>query len=217
MGEVPRNPPIVTPPIRLAVCVSGEGTTLQNLIDRIKSRKLKAEIVQVVASRPRIGAIARAEAARIPLALANRNARGRTDFSASIFEPIRHSKADLVILGGFLSLLYIPPDYKGRVINVHPSLIPAFCGEGYYGSKVHKAVIDSGVRVSGCSIHFADDNYDSGPIIQQCPVPVREDDTPESLAARIFEEECKALPEAITMYSQGRLRIEGRRVRIAPR
>jgi phosphoribosylglycinamide formyltransferase 1 len=217
MGEVPRNTPIVDPPIRLAVCVSGEGTTLQNLIDRIRARKLKAEIVQVIASRPRIGAIARAGAARIPLALANRNARGRTEFSASVFEPIRHSKADLVILGGFLSLLYIPIEYKGRVINVHPSLIPAFCGEGYYGSKVHKAVIDSGVKFSGCTIHFADDTYDSGPIIQQCIVPVLEDDTAETLAARVFEEECKALPEAITMYAQGRLKVEGRRVRIAAR
>src|SRR5262245_50559323 len=130
MGEAPRDPPIVTPPIRLAVCVSGEGTTLQNLIDQIRARRLKAEIVQVVASRPRIGAIARAGAARLPLALANRNARSRTEFSTSVFEPIRHSKADLVILGGFLSLLYIPPEYKGRVINVHPALIPAFCGEG---------------------------------------------------------------------------------------
>src|SRR5437762_3596370 len=102
MADAPRNPPIVNPPIRLAVCVSGEGTTLQNLIDQIRARRLSAEIVQVVASRPRIGAIARAEAAGIPLALANRNARSRTEFSASVFEPIRHSKADLVILGGFL-------------------------------------------------------------------------------------------------------------------
>ena len=108
MAEAPRNPPIADPPIRLAVCVSGEGTTLQNLIDRIRSRRLKAEIVQVVASRPRIGAIARAEAAGIPLALANYNARSRTEFSTSVFEPIRHSKADLVILAGFLSLLQNP-------------------------------------------------------------------------------------------------------------
>src|SRR5437773_6053035 len=117
MGEVPRNPPILNPPIRLAVCVSGGGTTLQNLIDQIRSRRLRAEIVHVIASRPRIGAIARAEAAQIPLALANRNARSRTEFSASVFEPIRHSKADLVILGGFLSLLNIPAEYKGRVLN----------------------------------------------------------------------------------------------------
>ncbi len=216
MAHVPRKPPIVDPPIRLAVCVSGEGTTLQNLIDRIRSRKLNAQIVQAVASRPRIGAIARAEAAGIPMALANRNARSRTEFSASVFDPIRHSQADLVILAGFLSLLYIPPEYKGRVLNVHPSLIPAFSGEGFYGSKVHKAVLESGVKVSGCTVHLADDAYDNGPIILQRVVPVQDDDTPDTLAARIFQEECKALPEAITLYAEGRLRIEGRRVRIAP-
>ena len=217
MAEAPRDPPIVNPPIRLAVCVSGEGTTLQNLIDQIRSRRLNAQIVQVVASRPRIGAIARAEAAGIPLALANRNARSRTDFSASVFDPIRHSKADLVILAGFLSLVYIPPEYKGRVLNVHPSLIPAFSGEGYYGSKVHKAVLEYGAKFSGCTVHFADDAYDNGPIVTQRVVPVQEDDTPETLAARVFQEECKALPEAIAMYAQGRLRLEGRRIRIAPR
>jgi phosphoribosylglycinamide formyltransferase-1 len=214
MAESPRNPPIVNPPIRLAVCVSGEGTTLQNLIDLIRTRRLNAQIVQVVASRPRIGAIARAEAARLPLALANRNARTRTEFSNSVFEPIRHSKADLVILGGFLSLLNIPPDYKGRVMNVHPSLIPAFCGEGYYGTKVHRAVLDSGVKFTGCSVHFADETYDNGPIIIQRLVPVLDDDTVESLAARVFQEECKALPEAISLYAENRMRVEGRRVRI---
>src|ERR1700722_14173588 len=101
MAQRLRNPPITASPIRVAVCVSGEGTTLQNLIDRIKSRKLRAEIVQVVASRPRIGAIARAEAARIPLALANYNTRSKTEFAASVFGPIRHAKADLVVLAGF--------------------------------------------------------------------------------------------------------------------
>jgi phosphoribosylglycinamide formyltransferase-1 len=217
MAHPPRNPPIIDPPIRLAVCVSGEGTTLQNLIDQIRSRKLNAQIVQVVASRPRIGAIGRAEAVGIPLALANRNARSRTEFSASVFDPIRHSEADLVVLAGFLSLLYIPPEYKGRVLNVHPSLIPAFSGEGYYGSRVHKAVLESGVKFSGCTVHLADDAYDNGPIISQRMVPVQEDDTPETLAARVFQEECKALPEAIALYAQGRLRIDGRCVRIAPR
>ncbi len=132
MVDVPRDPPITAPPIRLAVCVSGEGTTLQNLIDQIKKRRLKAEVVQVVASRPRIGAIARAEAAKIPLALANYNSRSKTEFSASVFEPIRHAKADLVILAGFLSLLKIPPDYRSRVINVHPSLIPGASGCARY-------------------------------------------------------------------------------------
>jgi phosphoribosylglycinamide formyltransferase 1 len=217
MSEAPRNPPIAVPPIRLAVCVSGEGTTLQNLIDQIRARRLKAELVQVVASRPRIGAIARAEAAGIPLALASYNARSRSEFSTSVFEPIRHSKADLVILAGFLALINIPPDYKGRVINIHPSLIPSFCGKGYYGSKVHKAVLAMGAKVSGCTIHFADDDYDNGPIIAQRAVPVLEDDTLESLAARVFNEECKALPEVITLYAEGRLKLQGQRVHVAPR
>ena len=214
MAFVPRKPPIVDPPIRLAVCVSGGGTTLQNLIDHIRSRRLNAQIVQVVASRPRIRAIARAEAVGIPLALANRNARSRTEFSASVFDPIRHNKADLVVLGGFLSLVEIPPDYQGRVINVHPALIPAFCGKGFHGPAVHRAVIESGVKVSGCTVHFADATYDTGPIIAQRTVPVLENDTPEALAARVFKQECQALPEAIALYADGRLRVDGRRVRV---
>jgi phosphoribosylglycinamide formyltransferase-1 len=216
MENAPRDPPISNPPIRLAVCVSGEGTTLQNLIDRIRSRRLRAELVQVVANRPRIGAIARAEAAGIPLALANRNAKSISEFSSSVFGPIRHSKADLVILGGFLALLKIPPDYKGRVLNVHPALIPAFCGQGYYGSRVHKAALATGVKVSGCTVHFADDSYDNGPIIAQRTVDVLDDDTVETLAARVFKEECQALPEVITLYAAGRIKLDGRRVRISP-
>ncbi len=216
MDFAPRTPPIFDPPIRLAVCVSGGGTTLQNLIDLIRARRLNAQIVQVVASRPRIGAIARAEAVSIPLSLASQTAHSSAEFSASVFDPIRHSRADLVVLGGFLALVKIPRDYKGRVINVHPSLIPAFCGKGYYGAKVHQAVIESGARVSGCTVHFADEVYDSGPIISQRTVPVHDDDTTESLAARVFVEECKALPEAIEHYAAGRLRVEGRRVFVLP-
>jgi phosphoribosylglycinamide formyltransferase-1 len=201
----------------LAVCVSGEGTTLQNLIDQIRLRRLKAEVVQVVASRPRIGAIARAEAARIPLALASYHARSRTEFSNSVFEPIRHSNADLVVLAGFLALVKIPPEYKGRVLNIHPALVPSFCGKGYYGSKVHQAVLDAGVKISGCTVHFADDSYDTGPIITQHAVPVLDDDTVDTLSGRVFKEECKALPAAIALYAEGRLKVQGRRVRVAPR
>ncbi|MFO0889142.1 MAG: phosphoribosylglycinamide formyltransferase [Isosphaeraceae bacterium] len=214
MGSSPRTPPISDPPIRLAVCVSGGGTTLQNLIDLIRARRLDAQIVQVVASRPRIAAIPRAEAAGIPLALMNRSPKSHAELSASVFDPIRHARADLVIFGGFLALVKIPDDYRGRVINVHPALIPAFCGQGFYGSKVHQAVLEAGVKVSGCTVHFADDTYDTGPIILQRAVPVLEDDTPETLAARIFKEECRALPEAIELYGAGRLRIDGRRVRV---
>jgi phosphoribosylglycinamide formyltransferase 1 len=215
MADSPRDPPITDPPIRLAVCVSGGGTTLQNLIDQIRAGQLRAEIVQVVASKPRIGAIERADAARIPLALAPRKvAKSLADFSTSVFAPIRHRKADLVILGGFLSLVEIPPDYHHRVINIHPALIPAFAGQGFHGRAVHQAAIEAGVKVSGCTVHFADASYDTGPIILQRTVPVLDDDTPETLAARVFQAECQALPEAIALYAAGRLKVEGRRVRI---
>ncbi len=215
MADSPRDPPINTPPIRLAVCVSGGGSTLQNLIDLIRVGKLHASIVQVVASRPKIGAIPRAEAARIPLALASRSAsQSRAAFSSSVFNPIRHNNADLVVLGGFLSLVDIPADYHGRIINVHPSLIPAFSGKGFHGSAVHQAVLDTGVKVTGCTVHFADDTYDTGPIILQRTVPVLDDDTADTLAARVFKAECQAVPEAISLYAAGRLKIEGRRVRI---
>ncbi len=217
MADAPRDPPIVNPPVRLAVCVSGGGTTLQNLIDLIRAKKLQAQIVQVVASRPRIDAIPRAEAAGIPLALANRGAKNLAEFSKSVFDPIRHSKADLVVLGGFLSLVEIPSDFHGKVMNVHPSLIPAFSGQGFHGLAVHKAVIETGVKVSGCTVHFADASYDTGPIILQRTVPVLDDDTPETLAARVFKAECQALPEAIALYADGRLKVEGRRVKVLDR
>jgi phosphoribosylglycinamide formyltransferase-1 len=215
MSDAPRDPPILDPPIRLAVCVSGGGTTLQNLIDRIGDGGFRATIVRVVASRPGIGAIARAEAAGIPVAVADRKAaRGLAEFSARVFDPIRRDGADLVVLGGFLSLVAIPPDYRGRVLNIHPSLIPAFCGQGYHGAAVHQAVLDVGAKVTGCTVHFADDTYDTGPIIVQRPVLVREYDTAATLAARVAEAESQALPEAIGLYAEGRLLVEGRRVRV---
>ena len=214
MPDLPRDPPILDPPIRLAVCVSGGGTTLQNLIDLIKAGRLDATIVQVIASKPGIGAIPRAEAAGLPVSVATRGKGDLAAFSASVFDPIRSRRADLVILAGFLALVQIPDDYIGRVINIHPSIIPAFCGRGFHGRAVHRAALDTGVKVSGCTVHFADATYDTGPIILQRVVPVEDDDTPETLAARVFQAECHALPEAISLYARGRLRVEGRRVRV---
>ncbi len=213
---LPRNPPLApdAPPIRLAVCVSGSGTTLQNLIDQIAAGTLRAEIVQVVASKPGIGAIKRAEAVGIPVAVISRPGfQTLAEFSAGVFDPIRQARADLVILGGFLNLIEIPSDFEHRVINIHPALIPSFCGKGYHGMVVHQDAIATGVKVSGCTVHFADATYDTGPIILQETVPVLDDDTPEILAARVFAAECQALPEAIRLYAAGLLHIEGRRVR----
>jgi len=204
------------PPIRLAVCVSGGGTTLQNLVDRITAGLLAAEVVQVVAGKPGIGAIIRAESAGLPVAVEARSGRSVADHSAAIFGRIRDARADLVVLGGFLSLLQIPDDYRGRVINVHPSLIPAFSGKGFHGSHIHQAAIEWGVKLSGCTVHFVDATYDTGPIIFQLPVPVLATDTAATLAARVAEAEREALPEAIALYAAGKLRIDGRRVVILP-
>ncbi|MDR3620773.1 MAG: phosphoribosylglycinamide formyltransferase [Paludisphaera borealis] len=203
-------------PIRLAVCASGGGTSLQNLLDRIAAGQLDAEVVQVVASRPNIGAIARAEKAGIPVAVAVSSKHAPAEYTAAVFDPIRANKADLVLFAGFLALVDIPADYEGRVMNIHPALIPSFCGKGYYGQRVHQAAIDYGVKVSGCTVHFADDTYDTGPIILQRSVPVLETDDAHALAARVFEAECQALPEAVALFAAGRLKIEGRRVRILP-
>jgi len=136
------------------------------------------------------------------------------EFSRRIFEYCRRANADLVCLAGFLQLVQVPVDYLGRVMNIHPALIPAFCGKGYYGHRVHEAVLASGAKVSGCTVHFADNEYDHGPIIVQRTVPVLDDDTAETLAHRVFVEECEAYPEAIRLFAESRLRIEGKRVRI---
>jgi len=213
--SVPRTPPFDDnqKPIRLAVCVSGGGTTLQNLIDQIQAGKLHAQISVVIADRPGIGAIQKAETAGLPAAVITKAGLDRAEFSRQVFDAITAHKTDLVILGGFLSLLPIAPAFHHKVMNIHPSLIPAFCGRGFHGEAVHRAALETGVKVSGCTVHFADDTYDTGPIIVQKVVPVVDDDTPSSLAARVFDAECEALPEAIELYRAGRLQVEGRRVR----
>jgi formyltetrahydrofolate-dependent phosphoribosylglycinamide formyltransferase len=202
-------------PIRLAVLISGGGTTLQNLLDRIADGRLRARVVLVVASRADAFGLERTRRAGVPTVVVNRKETGSLEaFSGQIFAACRDAGADLVCLGGFLQLVKVPDDFFGRVMNVHPALIPAFCGKGYFGHHVHEAVLAAGAKVSGCTVHFADNQYDHGPIILQRTVPVRDDDTPETLAARVFAEECDAYPEAIRLFAEGRLRVEGRRVRI---
>lgn len=209
---IPRDPPILAPAIRLAVCVSGGGTSLQNLIDRTAQGRLDASITRVISSRSDAGAIARANAAGIPVTVVERKGQSREAFSTRVFGAVRGADADLVVLAGFLALVTIPPEYAMRVINIHPSLIPAFCGKGFHGAAVHTAVIQSGVKLTGCTVHFADNTYDTGPIISQRAVAVHDSDTPALLAARVFEAECEALPAAISQYARGVLRVEGRRV-----
>lgn len=202
-------------PIRLAVLISGNGTTLQNLIDSIAEGRLRARIVFVVSNFADAYGLTRAERAGVPSAVVERKeCASAADFSKRIFALCRGAGANLVCMAGFLQLLHIPEDFRWKVMNIHPSLIPAFCGQGYYGPHVHEAVLAHGVKVSGCTVHFADNVYDHGPIILQRTVPVLDADTPETLAARIFEEERLAYPEAIRLFAEGRLHVDGRLVRI---
>ena len=212
---MPRTPPIADPPVRLGVLISGSGTTLENFIGEIRAGRLRAEIAVVVASRPGIRGIDVAREAELAVEVVPRKGFDRVEaFSDAVFAALRAADADLVCMAGFLSLVTIPDDYAGRVLNIHPALLPEFGGEGYYGRRVHEAVLASGAAQSGCTVHFADNAYDHGPIVLQRRVPVEPGDTPEALAARIFQEECRAYPEAIRLYAEGRLRVEGPCVRI---
>lgn len=203
------------PPLRLAVLLSGSGTTLQNFLDRIAAGRLDARVVVVVSNKPGVHGLERARLAGIPAFVVDRKQCASVEeFSRQIFEHCRRCDAQLVCLAGFLQLIRVPDDFRNRVINIHPALIPAFCGKGMYGHHVHEAVLAAGAKVSGCTVHFADNQYDHGPIIVQRSVPVRDDDTPDTLAARVFEHECEAYPEAIRLFAEGRLRVEGRRVRV---
>ncbi len=201
-------------PLRLGVLISGGGTTLQNLADAIDTGALSATIATVIASSACTGAQrARGRGLRTSVI-----ARGQFvsvgEFSAAVFDELVRREVDLVVLAGFLSLLQIPAEFSGRVMNIHPSLIPAFCGQGFYGHKVHEAAVARGVKVSGCTVHFADNEYDHGPIIVQRAVQVPDGTTPEDLAALVFEAEKQAYPEAIQLYAEGRLKINGRRVSV---
>jgi phosphoribosylglycinamide formyltransferase-1 len=200
-------------PVKLAVLVSGSGTTLQNLIDQIAAGTLLAEISVVIGSRPGLKGLARATGAAIPqLAVDRKSFANVSDFSVEVFRNIDQAEVDLICLAGWLCLLDIPDRYAGRIINIHPSLLPAFGGKGMFGQKVHQAVLDHGCKITGCTVHFVDQAYDNGPIILQRTCPVEQYDTAASLAERVFEQEKFALPEAIRLFQQKRLRFEGRRV-----
>lgn len=203
--------------LRLVVLISGGGTTLRNLIEKIAAGRLRAEIVLVISSSPAARGRQYADQARLHYEVVDPKGFASTeDFSAAVFQRVRAADADLVVMGGFLKRLVIPPDFANRVTNIHPGLIPAFCGQGFYGHHVHQAVLDYGAKVSGCTVHFADNQYDHGPVILQRAVPVLDDDTADTLAARIFQAECEAYPEALQLIADGRVCVEGRRVRVRP-
>ena len=202
--------------LRVAVLLSGSGTSLQNLIDRAAKGELDVEIVAVLASRSSAFGLERARRHDIPAhAVERRSFTGERAFNDALHRILERYEPDLLVFAGFLSRFELC-HYSGRAMNIHPALVPAFSGKGFYGDRVHRAVLESGVKVTGVTVHFMDDEYDTGPIILQRAVPVLDDDTHETLAARVLETERALYPEAIQLYAEGRLRIEGRRVRILP-
>jgi formyltetrahydrofolate-dependent phosphoribosylglycinamide formyltransferase len=203
-------------PLRLGVLLSGGGRTLMNILKEVREGRLPAEVAVVVASRQCKG-IDRAKAAGLDVRLIPyKEMPDVPAYSRRIVEVLDESRVDLVLQAGFLSLWQVPPRYEGRVMNIHPALLPSFGGHGMYGHHVHEAVLARGCKVSGCTVHFVTNEYDAGPVIVQWCVPVLEGDTADSLAERVFEQECVAYPEAIRLFAEGRLRIEGKVVRVAP-
>lgn len=214
-GDLPGGAAPATKQLALAVLVGGGGTTLANLLDRIADRSLHASVNLVIGSRPGLLGVERAARAGVANVVIERGAFTDIEsYSTELFARIEKAGVDLVVLGGWLSLLAIPEHWAGRVMNIHPSLLPSFGGKGMFGARVHEAVIASGCKVSGCTVHFVDNTYDTGPIILQRPCEVRPGDIAKTLAARVFDQECAAYPEAIRLYQRGQLRVDGRVVHI---
>ena len=210
----------MTEKIRIAVLVSGGGTNLQALIDAQQAGEIPdGEIALVVSNKTGAYALERAAKAGIPAVTVTKKANGGTQegFEQALLAVLKENRIDLVILAGFLAILSagFTRAYNDRIINVHPSLIPSFCGKGFYGLHVHEAALAYGVKLSGATVHFVSEECDGGPIIAQKAVPVLEGDTPETLQRRIMEEaEWKLLPEAVALFCAGRITVEGRNVHI---
>jgi phosphoribosylglycinamide formyltransferase 1 len=199
----------------IAVLISGGGTTLRNLLEKIEADELPVEVRLVISSNRDARGLQYAADAGIPTVVVEKSAATSAEaFSEAVFGACRRADVKYVVMGGFLKHVLIPPDFENRVINIHPALIPAFCGRGMYGLRVHQAVLDYGVKLTGCTVHFVDNQYDHGPIILQKAVEVLPSDSPESLQARVFEAECEAYPQALRMLASGRVKVMGRRVSI---
>jgi len=202
-------------PLRVAVLLSGSGTSLENLFEHIDAG-LPAEVVCVVSSKKSAFGLERAERRGVPaIAVPRREYADGSAFNDALHEALAPYEPDLVCLLGFLSIFELRGRYEGRCLNVHPALIPAFSGKGFYGHHVHEAVLEKGVKVTGATVHYASEEYDEGPILLQGVVEVRDDDTPDSLAARVQAKARELVPAAIRLIAEGRVTIEDGRTRIA--
>jgi formyltetrahydrofolate-dependent phosphoribosylglycinamide formyltransferase len=202
-------------PVRLGVLISGGGTTLMNILEYIKQGRLNAEVAVVISSRSTVTGVEKAKNAGLNVQIIRTKDHPDIDqFSRRIEEELVAANVDLVIQGGWLCLWKIPPQYENRVMNIHPALLPSFGGKGMWGHHVHEAVLAAGCKISGCTVHFCTNEYDKGAIIVQRCCEVREDDTPETLAARVFQQECIAYPQAIKLFAEGRIMVQNGRVLI---
>jgi len=193
-------------PLRLGILLSGGGRTMTNLAEVIESQQIPAQIVCVISSREGVKGLDRARALGVePVVVPRKQYDSPAAFSDVVWQALEDAGAELICLAGFLSLLDLPEERVGQVLNIHPGLLPSFGGPGMYGQRVHEAVIAKGCKVSGCTVHFCDNTYDTGPILVQRTVPVKTSDTADDLAARVFEQECIAYPEALAAIAQGRV------------
>lgn len=212
--DVTREEPESPERLRIAVLLSGSGTSLENLFEHIDAG-LPAEIVCVLSSKKSAFGLERAEKRGVPaFAVPRREYPDVATFNDAMHEILERFDPDLVCLLGFLSPFELRGRFEGRALNVHPALIPAFSGAGFYGHHVHEAVLAAGVKVSGATVHFVSEGYDEGPILLQDSVPVEEDDTVETLASRVQALERRLVPEAIRLIAAHRVRIENGRTRI---
>jgi formyltetrahydrofolate-dependent phosphoribosylglycinamide formyltransferase len=196
-------------PLRLGVMISGGGRSLANLVSLIADGALNAEIAVVVASLSKIKGVEIATDAGLPVEIVRRRDFADLEsFSRTLVGALESHDVELAVQAGWTCLWRIPDHWYGRVMNIHPALLPKYGGKGFFGHHVHEAVLAAGETESGCTVHFANNEYDAGPIILQRRVPVLPDDTPDTLAARVFEQECIAYPQAIDLYAEGLARIE---------
>ena len=202
----------------VAVLISGGGTTLKNLLDWQNAGKAEFQVALVISSSENAGGLQFAEQAGIPSCVISKQKSdtGSQAFSEAIFQRCDLAEVRYVVMGGFLKLLPIPDRYEDRVINIHPSLIPAFCGKGFYGNRVHQSVLDYGCKVSGCTVHLVDNQFDHGPILAQATVEVRDGDTAAILQQRVFDRECELYPEVLNQISVGGLQRQERWVTLSP-
>lgn len=202
---------------RIAVLLSGTGRTLENLLACRERGELDVEIPVVISSRSNVRGVEIARAAGIEThVFTRRQAPTPAELSAAVKRALDPHDVDLLVLAGYLLRLEILPEWEGRVINIHPSLLPLFGGRGMYGSRVHQAVLDSGMKVSGCTVHIVTEEYDAGPILLQRCVPVKPSDDADSLAARVFALECELYPEAIRLFAAKQVRIAENHAWISP-